>query len=440
MVCCDGCPNTYHVACLGFGGADELPEPWFCSECVEIRRSGKPTPFELVARGEGVAGLLPAVAGLGLKAHEWERDAGWGVDVDVVTSEEEDEEAGLEIEIGDEGMAQESLDVVIEKEDSDEDDDSGDESRSSSSSSSSSDDDSGSRNMSGSDARQPKARASVQEIDDDDDDDDDAQALYAKEQELLKASSVICVCDLRCECVEASELIQVFGKHGNLIFAPDIRVNKQCAYLSYCEPREAQRAVNSEQGTVMGGRTIFVKKVIEVPARDDKDEPASEREALPKRSSTIFNLSIGSRGAVEGLLRQLPKMVWDVARENMARRERVTREFLEACSGLDGMLSRARQKVEESMEPLMKDFLGEQRDVIKTRLKQQQQQLKQVSFHENKANPPHPSEHTFIPQLYYMPLVLSLSLSLSLPPPPLPLLRGHKMFRFRRNTRRRGRS
>jgi len=35
-VCCDGCPNAYHIVCLSSSlHEDDLPDPWFCPKCVD---------------------------------------------------------------------------------------------------------------------------------------------------------------------------------------------------------------------------------------------------------------------------------------------------------------------------------------------------------------------------------------------------------------------
>jgi len=41
LVCCDGCPNAFHVDCLGFKDGNELSEPWYCPDCEQLQLDGK---------------------------------------------------------------------------------------------------------------------------------------------------------------------------------------------------------------------------------------------------------------------------------------------------------------------------------------------------------------------------------------------------------------
>jgi rubredoxin len=33
LLCCDGCPGSYHRGCIAMGGNQKLPEKWLCPEC-----------------------------------------------------------------------------------------------------------------------------------------------------------------------------------------------------------------------------------------------------------------------------------------------------------------------------------------------------------------------------------------------------------------------
>ncbi|GAO19410.1 hypothetical protein UVI_02060840 [Ustilaginoidea virens] len=37
VVCCDGCPRSFHFECVDMVQSDSLPDEWFCNECL-IRR------------------------------------------------------------------------------------------------------------------------------------------------------------------------------------------------------------------------------------------------------------------------------------------------------------------------------------------------------------------------------------------------------------------
>lgn len=37
VVCCDGCPRSFHFECVGMSRSDPLPEEWFCNECTFTR-------------------------------------------------------------------------------------------------------------------------------------------------------------------------------------------------------------------------------------------------------------------------------------------------------------------------------------------------------------------------------------------------------------------
>ena len=45
LICCDGCPNVYHLSCLGLTSIDDDKE-WFCRDCTEERtRNLSPRKF-----------------------------------------------------------------------------------------------------------------------------------------------------------------------------------------------------------------------------------------------------------------------------------------------------------------------------------------------------------------------------------------------------------
>lgn len=48
VICCDGCPRSFHGACLE-PPADQnsLPEPWFCQDCTAKRAAQMQQPAGL---------------------------------------------------------------------------------------------------------------------------------------------------------------------------------------------------------------------------------------------------------------------------------------------------------------------------------------------------------------------------------------------------------
>lgn len=37
VVCCDGCPRSFHFECVGMVQTETLPDEWFCNECLHRR-------------------------------------------------------------------------------------------------------------------------------------------------------------------------------------------------------------------------------------------------------------------------------------------------------------------------------------------------------------------------------------------------------------------
>ena len=37
VVCCDGCPRSFHFECVDMVPSDDLPDDWYCNDCL-IRR------------------------------------------------------------------------------------------------------------------------------------------------------------------------------------------------------------------------------------------------------------------------------------------------------------------------------------------------------------------------------------------------------------------
>lgn len=34
MLCCDGCPRSFHFECVDLVQDEDLPDEWFCNECI----------------------------------------------------------------------------------------------------------------------------------------------------------------------------------------------------------------------------------------------------------------------------------------------------------------------------------------------------------------------------------------------------------------------
>ena len=132
----------------------------------------------------------------------------------IDTSEEEDEEEELEIELDDE-FDGEGRELVSRDREDDEDDGS----------------DSSSGLSSEDEVPIFKAKSKTKAKTEEERQEEDAQAAYLRESEALKASSTVCVCDLRTDMVGKGDLICLFSKHGNLVKNPDIRPSMNCAYL-----------------------------------------------------------------------------------------------------------------------------------------------------------------------------------------------------------------
>ncbi|KAJ1469090.1 hypothetical protein T484DRAFT_3628751, partial [Baffinella frigidus] len=46
LVCCDGCPRSFHAKCLGVKSAEDLEDPWYCKVCVPLPcKSLRSVPF-----------------------------------------------------------------------------------------------------------------------------------------------------------------------------------------------------------------------------------------------------------------------------------------------------------------------------------------------------------------------------------------------------------
>ncbi|KAF4996880.1 hypothetical protein FGRMN_4201 [Fusarium graminum] len=46
VVCCDGCPRSFHFECVGMVPSDHLPDEWFCNECLYKRYPSRMPPFK----------------------------------------------------------------------------------------------------------------------------------------------------------------------------------------------------------------------------------------------------------------------------------------------------------------------------------------------------------------------------------------------------------
>ncbi|KLP09898.1 uncharacterized protein Y057_6389 [Fusarium fujikuroi] len=46
VVCCDGCPRSFHFECVGMIPSDHLPDEWFCNECLYKRYPSRMPPYK----------------------------------------------------------------------------------------------------------------------------------------------------------------------------------------------------------------------------------------------------------------------------------------------------------------------------------------------------------------------------------------------------------
>ncbi|KAM0204630.1 hypothetical protein ACHAPI_000397 [Fusarium lateritium] len=46
VVCCDGCPRSFHFECVGMIPSDHLPDEWFCNECLYKKYPSRMPPFK----------------------------------------------------------------------------------------------------------------------------------------------------------------------------------------------------------------------------------------------------------------------------------------------------------------------------------------------------------------------------------------------------------
>ncbi|KAF5673347.1 essential subunit of the histone deacetylase rpd3s complex [Fusarium circinatum] len=46
VVCCDGCPRSFHFECVGMIPSDHLPDEWFCNECLYKRYPTRMPPYK----------------------------------------------------------------------------------------------------------------------------------------------------------------------------------------------------------------------------------------------------------------------------------------------------------------------------------------------------------------------------------------------------------
>ncbi|KAF4335117.1 essential subunit of the histone deacetylase rpd3s complex [Fusarium beomiforme] len=46
VVCCDGCPRSFHFECVGMIPSDHLPDEWFCNECFYKRYPSRMPPYK----------------------------------------------------------------------------------------------------------------------------------------------------------------------------------------------------------------------------------------------------------------------------------------------------------------------------------------------------------------------------------------------------------
>ncbi|KAF5026644.1 hypothetical protein F66182_1270 [Fusarium sp. NRRL 66182] len=46
VVCCDGCPRSFHFECVGMIASDQLPDEWFCNECLYKRYPSRMPPYK----------------------------------------------------------------------------------------------------------------------------------------------------------------------------------------------------------------------------------------------------------------------------------------------------------------------------------------------------------------------------------------------------------
>ncbi|KAK2935904.1 Zinc finger, PHD-type [Fusarium oxysporum f. sp. vasinfectum] len=46
VVCCDGCPRSFHFECVGMITSDHLPDEWFCNECLYKRYPSRMPPYK----------------------------------------------------------------------------------------------------------------------------------------------------------------------------------------------------------------------------------------------------------------------------------------------------------------------------------------------------------------------------------------------------------
>ncbi|RBR19081.1 uncharacterized protein FIESC28_05752 [Fusarium coffeatum] len=46
VVCCDGCPRSFHFECVGMIPSDHLPDEWFCNECLYKRYPSRMPAFK----------------------------------------------------------------------------------------------------------------------------------------------------------------------------------------------------------------------------------------------------------------------------------------------------------------------------------------------------------------------------------------------------------
>ncbi len=44
MLCCDGCPRSFHFECVNLAQAEDLPDEWYCNECI-VRRFPSRVPI-----------------------------------------------------------------------------------------------------------------------------------------------------------------------------------------------------------------------------------------------------------------------------------------------------------------------------------------------------------------------------------------------------------